>query len=103
MWLKNLRDPNVFTLLEHCKVEGPAPYKSGKRCCQLYDPIYLKQEEISVIKLSSSDVVICTYPSMLNIQAVNLFLALSRAEKISSRNAIPIGSKMAFKEYPPRQ
>ena len=94
---------NVVTLLEHFRVDGPAPYKSGNRCCQLYEPIYLKQEEISVIKLSSSDVVICTYPSMLNIQAVNLFLALSRAEKISSRNAIPIGSKMAFTVYPPRQ
>ena len=40
---------------------------------------------------------------MLNIQAANLFLALSRAEKISSRKAIPIGSKMAFTVYPPGQ
>ena len=36
---------------------------------------------------------------MLNIQAVNLFLALSRAEKISSRKPIPIGSKMAFRVH----
>ena len=65
--------------------------------------MYLKKGEISVIELSSCDFVICTYPSMLNIQAVNLFLALSRAEKISSRKPIPIGSKMAFRVYPPGQ
>ena len=47
---------NVVALLERGRVNEPAPYKLGNRCCQQYLPIYLKQEKISVIELSSSGV-----------------------------------------------
>ena len=36
--------------------------------------------------------IVCTYPSILKIHAVNRFLALSMALKMSSREAIPICS-----------
>ena len=39
---------------------------------------------------------------MLNNHAVYRFLALSMAEKMSSRKAIPIGSKMALMLNPPK-
>ena len=52
---------NVVALLERGRVNEPAPYKLGNRCCQQYLPIYLKQEKISVIELSSSGVGVGRY------------------------------------------